>query len=413
MMKVRLLHSTECDPRSTPCVAGRRSQTVTTIAERAPLTPSQIDVVTQTHLDDRATDEQIRYLESDTQAWAASLWRLLDAAESNLASARRGVRGGARAAVLNDLDEECFRIDTALTALVGEAPEDELVPVHEPEAPKAPEYVGTVQLQLSRSDGRIVAWAAGHNQRGETHEMVLERVKAHGGGAIEWDEQATLKVPGAGRVSTISAPLASALGWLVALGDTAADDTLGTSVAWMGQAAATAVELVAQGRVVPQLVQSKRRRKDPADPDHATFRLRWVPALLDPVRTDALIAAVPGAAMTGSREQDKRKFAIAAITDLTDAIVGVAAGQLEMPASPPDVKTKADVGEATLCHLDGSPFRAPTKFGGEVVRRLAQWAQSVVGAVDRRLVVQLDPPDEMGAWEEYRSPVGPARAAFP
>ena len=109
--------------------------TVTTIAERAPLTPSKIDAVVQAQLDDRATDDQLRYLESDTGAWAASLWRLLDAAEFNLASARRDVRGGARAAVLNDLDEECFRIDAALTALIGEPAEDELVPVSEPEAP--------------------------------------------------------------------------------------------------------------------------------------------------------------------------------------------------------------------------------------------------------------------------------------
>ncbi len=375
-----------------------KEYTVTTIADRAQLTPSQTDVVVQAHLDDRATVDQIRFLESHTDAWMASLWRLLDAAESNLATARRDVRGEARAAVLNDLDEECFRIDAALTEIIGEPSDDELVPIHEPEPPKTEEYTGTVQLQLSRSDGRVVAWAAGHNQRGETHEMVLERVKAHGGGAIEWDEQATLKVPGAGRVFTISAPLASALGWLVALGDTASDDTLGTSVAWMGQAAVTAVELVAQGRVVPQLVQSKRRRKDPSDPDHASFHLRWTPALIDPVGLEALVASVPGSAMTGSREQDKNKFTLAAITDLTDAIVGVAAGQLEMPAPPPEVNTKADVGEATLCHLDGSTFRAPTKFGGEMVRRLAQWAQSVVGAIDHHLVVQLDPPDEAGAW---------------
>ncbi len=354
--------------------------------------------MTQAHLDDRATEDQVRHLESDPDAWAASLYRLLDAAEAALSAARRDVKGSARAVVLNDLDEECFRIDAALTALIGEPAEDELVPIEEPAQTGPAEVVGTVQLHLSRTDGRIVAWAAGHNLRGETHENVIERVKAHGGAAIGWDEQASMKVPTAGRVSTVSAPLSTALGWLVALGDTAGDETLGTSVSWMGQAAAIAVELVAQGRVVPQLVQSKRRRKDPADPNTSSFRLRWMPALIDPDVMAALVASVPGAAMMGSREQDKQKFVLAALADLTDAIVGVAAGQMEMPAPPPEVTTRADVGEATLCHLEGTPFKAPTKTGGEMVRRLSQWAQSVVGVAERRLVVQLDPPDDAGAW---------------
>ena len=85
-------------------------------------------------------------------------------------------------------------------------------------------------------------------------------MKALDGGAITWDDKATMKIPGSGRVATLSAPVSSALGWLAALGDTADDDRVGPSVAWMGQAAAMAVELVAQGRMVPQLVQSKRRR---------------------------------------------------------------------------------------------------------------------------------------------------------
>ena len=130
----------------------------------------------------------------------------------------------------------------------------------------------------------------------------------------------------------------------------------------MGQAAALAVELVAQGRVVPQLVQSKKRRKDPADANSGTFRLRWMPALVDPERLESLAAAVPGAAMAGAREQERTKFALAALADLTDAIVSVGAGQMEMPAAPPEVVTKNDVSEATLCHLDGTPFRAPPNW---------------------------------------------------
>lgn len=378
-----------------------RGVIVTDTADPILLRPSHFDDLAQAHLDGRAALDEIELLEANRDAWIGSLWRLLDRAEEALASARRTVKGSARAHVLNDLDEECFKIDAQLTALTGPPREDELAPVESAPAEPEPEpepYVGVVQLQLSRTDGRIVAWAAGHNLRGESHDDVLERVKNLDGGAIAWDERATMKIPGSGRVSTLSAPVSSALGWLVALGDTATDERVGASVTWMGQAASMAVELVAQGRVVPQLVQAKRRRKDPASPDHGTFRLRWVPAVVDPDRLAALAATVPGATMAGAREQDATKFTLAAIGDLTDAIVGVGAGQLEMPAPPPEITSKADVGEATLCHLDGTAFRAPTKLGGELVRRLTQWGQSVVGAVERSLVVQLDPPDESDAW---------------
>jgi len=374
---------------------------VTITPDRAVLKPTQIDALAQAHLDGQATDAEVRFLETNQDAWVGSLWRLLDRAEEALASARASVKGAARAHVLSDLDEDCFRIDAQLTALTGPPRDDDLLSLEDTRdverEPRAP-YVGIVQLQLSRTDGRIVAWAAGHNLRGEYHDDLLERVRALDGGAIEWDERATMKIPGSGRVSTLSAPVSSALGWLVALGDTSEHPSVGASVTWMGQAAALAVELVAQGRVVPQLVQSKKRRKDPSDANSSTFRLRWMPALVDPERLGPLAAAVPGAAMAGAREQDRTKFALAALADLTDAIVGVGAGQMEMPAAPPEVVTKSDVGEATLCHLDGTPFQAPTKLGGEVVRRLTQWGQSIVGAAERPLVVQLDPPDDSDAW---------------
>ena len=70
------------------------------------LTPSQVDDLAQAHLDGRATDAEIQLLEANRDAWVGSLWRLLDRAEEALASARRSVKGAARAVVLTDLDEE-------------------------------------------------------------------------------------------------------------------------------------------------------------------------------------------------------------------------------------------------------------------------------------------------------------------
>jgi len=286
-----------------------------------------------------------------------------------------------------------------LTELTGEPAEQDLQPLTEQrgreEAPAV--VVGSVQLHLSRSDGRIVAWASGPGQRSESDEQVLQRIRDLGGVVDDWDERATVKIPGNGRVATVSAPIERVLGWLAPLG-AAGDDRLGASVTWMGIATAAAIEMVMQGRYVPQLGQQKRRRKDPSTPDMGTFRLRWTPALIDDDVLKGLVRSVPGAAMLGSREQEKQKFAIAALTDLVDAIVSFAAGQLETPALPPQISSKQDVAEATLCQLNGEPFVAPTKAGGELVRRMSVWGQPVEGATGRRLVVQLDPPDEMDAW---------------
>ena len=70
---------------------------------------------------------------------------------------------------------------------------------------------------LSRSDGRIVAWASGAGQRPETDEQVLQRIRDLGGVVDDWDERATVKIPGNGRVATVSAPIEKVLGWLAPL----------------------------------------------------------------------------------------------------------------------------------------------------------------------------------------------------
>lgn len=353
----------------------------------------------QAHLDGLSTEEDLAYLNAHKDAWVESLWRLLDDADERLAAARRELRGAERNVVLADLDAECWRIDAALTDLVGPAGESELtIPAGQaPVEDAADSFVGSVQLHLSRSDGRIVAWASGHQHRPENHESVRARIKALGGVPSDWDQQATVKIPGSGRAGTVSAPIEKVIGWLAPLGRTATDESVGTSVTWMGYATAVAVRMVKEGRFVPQLVQSKRRRKDPKS-DHGTFRIRWMPALIDPDVLAGLVRSVPGAAMLGSREQEKEKFTLAALVDLTDAIVGFAAGQLETPAAPPEINTRNDVSEAVVANLGGDTFQAPTKVGGELLRRLNQWAFPVLGTADVRLVVQLDAPDDAGAW---------------
>lgn len=356
--------------------------------------PSDFDRAAQARVDGCADEQQDRLLESDHGAWVAALFRLLDRAESTLASARASVGGPARSMVLQDLDEECFRIDAAITALIGEPEHHEVGerPDREPQETARAETA----LQISRRDGRIVAWAKGPGRR-RTHEELMEQISALGGGAIEWDERASMKAPGCGRVALLSAPLSAALGWLVSLAGID-DDRAGVSMAWMGQAAALAVEAVAQGRVVPQLTQAKRRRKDKGEPNQAGYRVVWTPALIEAERFDALLRSLPAAAMVGSREQIPDRFVMAAITDIANTVVGIAAGQLETPAAPPTVTTRSDVAEAALCHLDGELFNAPTKFGADLVRKLSVWGQPVLGITDSKLIVRLDKPDDSGGW---------------
>ncbi len=343
----------------------------------------------QAHLDERADEETVAFLRAHDAAWIDTLLRLLDRTEDAFDRAKRTLRGGARAVVLDDLDQECRRIDAVLTELIGPSPQPQTAPAPQLE-------VGVPQLQLSWIDGRLVAWAAGLNTDAESHEQVLQRLRDHGGGAIGWEPRDKVRLPGGRSAPTVSAPLASALGWVVALGSHRRDETLGVSAVWMGLATAAAVELVARGRVIPQLVQFRGGRK-PSD-GLSTFSVRWQPALIDPDMLTGLVDAVPGAAMACQQDQDRRKFAGSVLTDLVDSIVRTAASQLEVPAAPPDPTTRSDVGETILCRLDGTAFKAPTRIGAEVVRKLAQWAEPVKGTNDLRLVVKLDPPDDAGAW---------------
>ena len=73
---------------------------VTITPYQAVLKPTQIDALAQAHLDGHATDAEVRFLETNQDAWVGSLWRLLDRAEEALASARTSVKGLARAHVL-------------------------------------------------------------------------------------------------------------------------------------------------------------------------------------------------------------------------------------------------------------------------------------------------------------------------
>ena len=115
---------------------------------------AELDRIVQSYLDGRCADEQADFLEDNHTLWTDSLWRLLEQADQALERARQDIRGPERASVLNDLEDECERIDILLNDLLG--PVEANGP--DPEAV----VVGTAQLQLSWSAGQIIAWAGGH-----------------------------------------------------------------------------------------------------------------------------------------------------------------------------------------------------------------------------------------------------------
>ena len=369
--------------------------TITTPLQR----DEAIERAAQAHIDGVATPDQIALLETDQAAWVAALYRLLDAADAALEAARREVRGPGRANVLHDLDEECFRIDDAITALIGPPSEDELAPVANERAPKKkgePREPGVTQLQLSWKGGHLVAWAGGHNAELEDHDKIIERLRRADGDAVDWEKGDTVKVPGEGRANTVNSPLAGALGWLAAQARAGDDSELGASVRWMGLVAATAIEHVAQGRYVLRLGTSRSRQRGGSGA--VPFRVRWIPALVDNDAMSALASCVPGAAMVGQSEQDPEAFTGALLADLVHTIVASAAAMVDAPAAPPDIRGKKDVGETVIANLDGAEFLSPRGHASDVAGKLKDWSAPVTGKQKLHLIVQMEPPDDTEGW---------------
>ncbi len=377
--------------------------------------PSDFEAIVQDHLDGRASDEQRAILERFRADWVRVLYRLLDNADRVIEETKRQVRGPERTLIVEDFDREAFRIDEVLTELIGPPREDEVIPDGQRPRPKSSpqqpadddeEEVGVTQLQLSWEPGVLIAWAGGRNAPTDDLAGVRARLQGAGGGSIPWEEHRSIRLLDGTRADSLVAPIGSTLGWLVAQRVSANEDGIGATVPWLGLTTALAVRLVAQGRMVPRL-RKLRRRDDSGSkgPDLSTFQVSWEPALIDPEVIAELAEVRPGAAATAGNRQDGRAFTQSVLTDLVATICQMAAQRLEVPAPPPDPKSRTDVAETVLASLDARPFDAPTRAGAELVRRLDQWSSPVTGTAKFALTVKLDPPDEGNAW--HCSVLGP------
>ncbi len=370
------------------------------------------------HVDGLANDADRALLEANPRLWVRALYRLLDDVAESIDSVKATVRGHQRALIVADLEDDYRAIDAVLATLIGPA-QAPLSPLANGTESNAHE-IGALELQLSWVPGKIIAWAAGPGVI-EAVPEVLQRLRDSGAGAVEWTPHRPVKIPSGGRAETVSAPLDSCLGWLVALGEAAESEGIGASVSWLGLVAALAVRLTAQGRMIPQLKKARRRRVDSAASsdtgsngsngtsvaaavatrsEASSYAIRWVPALVESDVVSALAESLPGAAAAFENQRDAAAFTQAVLGDIVDAIATEAAERINGPAMPPEPHTKTETAETALACLDGNPFEAPSRHGSDLARRLDQWARPVTETYEQRLrlIVQLDPPDDVGAW---------------
>ena len=358
------------------------------------------------HLDGLASKADVALLEQHEDDWIFELERLLDEAEDNLDRVRRTVHGPERDLVIADFTDEYWRIEHLLVDITGEEAEYEPEPQPraapqrqaEPEPEPEPTPPAPPQLQLSWQRGRVVAWFAGEGTPPEPPDIVLDHLKAAGVSGNGWIEHEPVALERSAPAPALQAPIAATLGWLVGLGSGPAEEpqTLAPSAKWLGRAAALAVRLAAQGRMVPQLekVEDGENRKG----NKSAFAVRWSPALIDADELATLTRSLPGAVATLERPNDPRAFIEAVVGDFLDVICGDAASRVEVPAPPPDPRSEQEVAEAVLARLDGEVFIAPEQRGAELSRGLRKWAKPVMDTSTPRLVVQLEAPDDSNAW---------------
>src|SRR5581483_8599723 len=146
---------------------------------------------------------------------------------------------------------------------------------------------------------------------------------------------------------------------------------------WLGRVAVWATELVAQGRVVPSLVEANPGGGGGKGGRASTgeYMIRWVPAVLQPYR---MCRAVLGAA--------------------ADAVCRAGASRLVTPATVPVARSRSEVSEAILAGLAGKPFTAATRAATEMADDMARWTTPVTSDRAARLTVRLSPPEDDGGW---------------
>ena len=384
---------------------GERSGRVSSRRPVEKVPPWQFDEYVRAEADGYITADERAVLEADSTRWRVSLQLLLREAQESLQSAR-ALPGDERDQIAADLEEEVRRLELALDrrtpqpaarrekprARDAAPPEKRRAVAADRSRPSSP-----AKLQVSWEPGRIVAWAGAPGVPAGSAQEVRALLKAAGAPESGWTEHAAVALSGQRNADACGIPIGDVLGWLVAAGAGHLGNDIAASVRWLGSVAVWAVELVARGAMVPQL-RRRTRSSRAANSATGSFSVRWMPALVDPKRLARTAERMPGSVRVLDRNVDARALTRSALTGMVDGICRDGARRVDVPAPPPHVRSTNDVVEAYLGRLDGSAFEAPVKVAGEIVARLERWSRVVVAEPRPHLIVQLDSPDEGGAW---------------
>src|SRR5207248_9805939 len=264
--------------------------------------------------------------------------------------------------------------------------------VAEPEPGNGDEPTGEAQLHATWDEGRLVVWSAGRGTAPADGDQLSDYLEAVGAPPHGWAPHRPVPLPDGARADALSIDLADALGWLVTVAHGNEADGIGPSLRWVGRVSLAAVDTVAQGRVVPTLRKTSGRGGRGVD-----LTVAWGAAALDEAEVGQLASKMPGA-VVALGGPDPKSVALDMIERAADTIVGQAARQVDLPASPPKIRTKADVAEAVVARLEGSPFHAPVGAGTQIATDLARWVRPVVGRGRTKLIAQLRAPDASNVW---------------
>ena len=400
--------------------------------------------------DGAASAAIIAELESDPVRWRNVLSDMIEDAEDTLQSIRR-IKGPHRNQIMTDFESEFRLLTDAFERATGDP---YLTEDDDEEAKTIPDdaVIEPIALQLSWNSGKVVAWASGAFNEPESGEQILSRLVEAGAPESAWEDYKNVTLPNGSAAPALSAHVGDVLGWLAALatqpwvahpdnlpderkaGEETSSDVdipplgasadlprvneanltpIGASARWLSLVAAAAVGLVAQGRTVPKLQRIRKRRNKRNKNNKGEFIVQWMPGIISKRRLEAFANSLPGAVTAADPGPDARAVVQSALTGMVNAIVANAASRLEVPAPPPEPRTKTEVAETFLANLSGRPFSAAADNGSDLARKLELWARPVTAVAKYALIVQLDEPDESGAWQLQVLSPGPENSMDP
>jgi hypothetical protein len=351
-----------------------------------------------------ATTRELELLRAHPAEWLDTLRRLLAETEAALRSAAN-ITGPERAMVLDDLTGERDSLRRALHRLAPDAhPDPQAKPEKRPSddgRPAAPELPPTPPaLQGSWQNNSIVLWAGSASVPLVASEELDRLLAEAGASTITWEPHAGIPLPSGGKAVAVSAPIGDALGWLVGVGAGQLALEAAPSLRWLGRVAVWATELVAQGRVVPSLVEANPGSGSGKGGRASTgeYMIRWAPAVLEPDRLKECVSKMPGAVSALEQAGQPYRMCRAVLGAAADAVCRAGAARLVTPATVPVARSRSEVSESVLAGLAGEPFQAAARAASEMADDMARWTTPVTSDRAARLTVRLSAPEDDGGW---------------